>query len=259
MDIQTVFKRYEIKYFLTAHQMEALKLEMQPHMKADAYGQSQIMNIYFDTPNDLLIRHSLEKPVYKEKLRLRSYGVPENTSTVFLEIKKKYEGIVYKRRISAPYQKMMDYLEYDTPLISKKEAMLANTDTTDKLRGILPDDIPDARTIQILHEIDYFRSYYQGLSPHVFLSYDRDAFYGKNDSGFRITFDRNIRFRTDHLKLSDGNYGELLLPEDQIIMEIKTSGGMPLWLTHFLGEEQLQKISFSKYGNVYQHRLAGIA
>lgn len=258
MDIQTVFKRYEIKYFLTELQMEALKQEMHPYMEADTYGKSQIMNIYFDTPNDLLIRHSLEKPVYKEKLRLRSYSVPDQDSTVFLEIKKKYEGIVYKRRISAPYQKMMDYLEHDIPLITKKESMLANT-ATDELRTELPDDIPDAGTIQILHEIDYFRSYYQGLSPHVFLSYDREAFYDKKGNGFRITFDRNIRFRTNHLKLSAGNYGELLLPEDQIILEIKTSGGMPLWLTHFLGQEHLQKGSFSKYGSVYQHELAGIA
>lgn len=167
MDIQTVFKRYEIKYFLTELQMEALKQEMHPYMEADTYGKSQIMNIYFDTPNVLLIRHSLEKPVYKEKLRLRSYGVPDQDSTVFLEIKKKYEGIVYKRRISAPYQKMMDYLEHDIPLITKKEAMLANT-ATDELRTELPDNIPDAGTIQILHEIDYFRSYYQGLSLMYF-------------------------------------------------------------------------------------------
>ncbi|WP_181986524.1 MULTISPECIES: VTC domain-containing protein [unclassified Clostridium] len=135
----------------------------------------------------------------KEKPRLRSYSVPDQDTTVFLEIKKKYEGIVYKRRISAPYQKMMDYLEHDIPPITKKESMLANT-ATNELRTELPDDIPDAGTIQILHEIDYFRSYYQGLSPHVFLSYDREAFYDKKGNGFpalprRVSVDRTVSGR----------------------------------------------------------------
>lgn len=223
MHAQTVFKRYEMKYFLTTSQMELLKQELQPYMEADAWGKSTIMNIYFDTPNDLLIRHSLEKPAYKEKLRLRSYTVPHSDTTVFLEIKKKYNGVVYKRRIGASYLEIMNYLEHGASFLET----------------------------QIMHEIDYFRQFYQGLAPHVFLSYDREAYFGKTDASFRITFDRNILWRNDHLLLEDGNYGNPLLPEDLVILEIKTTGGMPLWLSHFLRNEQLQKGSFSKYGSVY--------
>ena len=223
MDIQTVFKRYEIKYFLTQTQMQELKQQMEPYMCADAHGKSTILNLYFDTPNDMLIRHSLEKPVYKEKLRLRSYQIPHADTPVFLEIKKKYEGVVYKRRIGSSYRQMTDYLEHGIPFSDS----------------------------QIMHEINYFMSYYPELTPHVFLSYDREAFYGKTDADFRITFDRNILWRTDQLTLDAGVFGTPLLPENAVLLEIKTAGGMPLWLTHFLRNEQLQKCSFSKYGTVY--------
>lgn len=225
MDVQTIFQRYEIKYFLTTKQLQHLKECMQPYMEADAYGKSTILNLYFDTPNDLLIRHSLEKPVYKEKLRLRSYHIPDGSTPVFLEIKKKYDSVVYKRRESASYDKMLGYLEQGTSFSDS----------------------------QIMHEIDYFMHYYKNLTPHVFLSYDREAFYQKGNSDFRITFDKNILWRTKDLSLTKGAYGNSLLPENTVLMEIKTAGGIPLWFSHYLNEEHLQKCSFSKYGTVYRN------
>lgn len=224
MEIQKNFKRYEIKYFLTDLQVQRLLELMKPHMKTDGYGKSTIMNLYFDTPNDMLIRHSLEKPVYKEKLRLRSYGIPNDDSPVFLEIKKKYKHIVYKRRESTSYSNMLNYLQHGVSFSNS----------------------------QIMHEIDYFMQYYPQLSPHIFLSYEREAFFQKDNSDFRITFDKNILWRNQELSLQQGNYGNSLIPENQSLMEIKTAGGIPLWLSHFLTRENLNRCSFSKYGTVYR-------
>lgn len=223
MNTQTVFKRLEFKYFLNETQLNTLLPLINTHMSADAYGKSTISNLYFDTPNDMLIRHSLEKPVYKEKLRLRSYTVPDADTPVFLEIKKKYMGVVYKRRISTSYEQMMQYLNEQIPFSDS----------------------------QIMHELDYFMHYYPKLTPHVFLSYEREAFHAKDNSDLRITFDRNILWRQEQLTLDAGIYGTPLLADGIILMEVKTSGGMPLWLTHFLTEEHLQRRGFSKYGTVY--------
>ena len=148
MAYQAVFKRYELKYMLTASQKEALLQVMAPYMALDQYGRTTIRNIYFDTENYRLIRRSIEKPVYKEKLRIRSYRKTEKKDKVFVELKKKYNGVVYKRRISMPQQQAMDWICDGT-------------------------DAPDT---QIGREIEYFRNYYTGLHPAVYLSYEREAY-----------------------------------------------------------------------------------
>lgn len=193
-------------------------------MMADEYGDSTICNLYFDTPDYLLIRRSLDHPVYKEKLRLRSYGKAENDSPVFLEIKKKYQSVVYKRRICLPETAAVSYLNGES-------------------------DAPDT---QIGREIDYFLHHYSGISPKVFISYDRQAFYSKSDCNFRITFDRNICWRSTDLSLCSEIYGTPVLPPDHILMEVKTAAAIPLWLTGFLSGNRICKTSFSKYGTVYQ-------
>ena len=99
---QMVFKRYEIKYLMTHSQRDAVLEAMEPYMSMDAYGHSSIRNIYYDTPDFRLIRESLDKPVYKEKLRVRSYGPASAGDEVFVELKKKVQGVVYKRRIAMP-------------------------------------------------------------------------------------------------------------------------------------------------------------
>jgi len=220
-----VFKRYEYKYLLTIEQKEKILKTMEPYMKLDAYGKTTIRNLYFDTDTYLLIRRSLEKPIYKEKLRLRSYAQTDSDSQIFVELKKKYKKVVYKRRIS----------------MSEEEAML----------WFRHNMTPDEKS-QIINEIEYFLQYYKKLHPTMFISYEREAYYGNDNTDFRITFDDNILCRQTDLSLQCGIYGTPILPDGIVLMEIKCSGGIPLWLTSILSNEHLYKTSFSKYGTAYQ-------
>ena len=225
MAFQTVFKRYELKYMLTAEQKGKVLLAMQPYMKLDQYGRTTIRNLYYDTNTYLLIRRSIEKPIYKEKIRIRSYSRADENSTVFVELKKKYKHVVYKRRISLPNRKAMKWL-------SGKES-------------------PEKQT-QISSEINYFLDYYGTLHPTVFLSYEREAYYAKDDSDFRVTFDENVLCRQEDLSLQSSIYGTPILPEEKVLMEIKCSGGIPLWMTGILSREKIYKTPFSKYGTAYK-------
>lgn len=225
MAVQTVFKRYERKYLLTQMQKETVLKAMQPYMTLDKYGRTTIRNLYYDTDTYLLIRRSIEKPAYKEKLRIRSYGRADADSAVFVELKKKYQSVVYKRRISVPY--------------AEATAWLSGEKHTEK-------------HTQIASEIDYFLDYYGSLHPTVFLSYEREAYFCNDDSDFRITFDDNILCRQHDLSLESEVYGTPILPEGKVLMEIKCNGGIPLWMTQVLSKEKIYKTSFSKYGTAYQ-------
>lgn len=225
MAFQTVFKRYELKYMLTAEQKEKVLEAIEPYMKLDKYGRTTIRNIYYDTDTYLLIRRSIEKPTYKEKLRIRSYARANADSTVFVELKKKYKHVVYKRRISLPEEEAM--------------AWIAGLNHCRK-------------HTQISEEIDYFLQYYETLHPSVFLSYEREAFYSNDGSDFRVTFDDNILCRQEDLSLESEVYGTPILPEGKVLMEIKCSGGIPLWMTEILSKEKIFKTSFSKYGTAYR-------
>lgn len=224
MAYQTVFKRYELKYLLTSEQKEKILEAMWPYMALDKYGRTTIRNIYFDTDNYRLVRHSIEKPAYKEKLRIRSYSQADPDSTVFVELKKKYKHVVYKRRVSLPEEEAMEWVMGERH---------CHMDT------------------QISEEIDYFLDYYETLHPVVFLSYEREAFYSRDGSDFRVTFDDNILCRQEELSLESRVYGTPILPEGMVLMEIKCSGGIPLWMTHFLSKEHIYKTSYSKYGTAY--------
>ncbi len=225
MAFQTVFKRYEIKYMITLEQKQKVLDVMKPYMKLDKYGRTTIRNLYFDTNTYLLIRRSIEKPTYKEKLRVRSYGRAEPDSTVFVELKKKYKHVVYKRRISLPEKEAMEWL-------SKEQHCHKHT--------------------QISEEVDYFLDYYKTLHPTVFLSYEREAFYANDGSDFRVTFDDTVLCRQEDLSLESEVYGTPILPEGMVLMEIKCSGGIPLWMTEVLSKEKIYKTSFSKYGTAYR-------
>lgn len=225
MAVQTVFKRYELKYILSQRQKETVLAAMEPYMQLDDYGRTTIRNIYYDTADHLLIRRSIEKPVYKEKLRIRSYAQAKADSAVFVELKKKYDSVVYKRRLSLPEQQAADWAAG---------------------RMSCPVDS------QISREIDYFLAIYRGLQPAVFLSYEREAYFSKDGSDFRVTFDDTILCRQQDLTLQSPAYGRALLPEGEVLMEIKCSGGIPLWLTAVLSREKIYKTSFSKYGRAYE-------
>lgn len=221
---QNIFKRYEIKYMLTRSQYRELKELLKEYMIADVHGKSTVCSLYFDTPDFLLIRRSLEGPLYKEKLRLRSYGVADEDSQVFIELKKKYEGVVYKRRVEMKEEEARRYL-------------------------LEHEQIKDT---QIIREIDFCFDRYEGLAPACLLTYSRRAYYGKNDHEFRMTFDDNILWRDYDLNLSSGIYGEPILDEDSVLMEVKVADHMPLWLVEFLSKNQIYKTSFSKYGTAYK-------
>lgn len=224
MSYQNVFKRYELKYLLTAEQKDILREHISGYLQPDSYGRSTICNIYYDTPDYLLIRNSIERPVYKEKLRLRSYGTAAPDSIVFAELKKKYQDVVYKRRISAPEQAAVNYL--------------AGGEKTEES--------------QISREIDSFMKFYGQPSPKMFISYEREAFFSKDDPGLRVTFDENILWRQEDLSLCSGPYGQPVLGRGMTLMEIKTGAAIPLWLARELSQGKIYKTSFSKYGNAYK-------
>lgn len=228
MKNQMIFKRYEIKYLLTSEQRQYVQEVMRPYMKLDAFGHSVIRNIYFDTDNYRLVRHSIEKPVYKEKLRMRSYQSAGKNDSVFMELKKKYQSVVYKRRILLPQQEGFQMIQHP-------EEVQADS--------------------QIKKEIVYFCEYYQTLKPVVYLSYEREAYYSLDGSDFRVTFDEEILSRRDRLFLDEAPGGCPLLEKGMSIMEIKTPGGVPLWMTHSLSEMHLYKTSYSKYGTAYQRMM----
>ena len=225
MAYQNVFERYEIKYFLNKSQKKALLEEMEGRMWLDQYGRTTIRNIYYDTDSFRLIRDSLDHPVYKEKLRIRSYQRAEIGDMVFVEIKKKFEDIVYKRRVAMPKLAAENWIDF------KK-------------------DIPFKT--QITSEIDYFVNFYEGLEAKAFLSYEREAYSDKKDPEFRLTLDENILARDTDLDLGSDIWGQSLLPRGITLMEVKISGAMPLWMAQFLSNNNIQKTSYSKYGTYYR-------
>ena len=226
-ETQLSFQRYEKKYLMTADQYAALWEELSPRLRPDEYFANTVCSLYYDTDDYSLIRHSIQKPVYKEKLRLRSYGVPKSDeSPVFVELKKKFKGVVYKRRIELPEQEAEMWLS----------------------GGQAPDDS------QISREIDWVLHRYD-LSPKIVICCDREAWVDKENPNLRFTFDKNIRYREEELELSLGSHGRLLLEEGSVLMEIKMPETSPLWLAELLSRNKVFPAGFSKYGKSYEQRL----
>ena len=221
-DIMT-FRRVEKKYRLTPAQMDALLTLIGPHLTPDAHGRNTICSLYLDTPDHLIIRNSIIARVYKEKLRLRSYGTPTLDDHVFLEIKKKFKGVVYKRREVMTLREAMTYIE----------------------QGTKPCDT------QIMREIDYAMRFYRQPKPMMLIAYEREAYFDAENPDLRITFDTNVRARDTDCRLEYGSHGDYLLPEDVILMEIKTGGAMPVWLAQALSQCGILPGKFSKYGTAY--------
>ncbi len=226
-NIQRCFQRYEKKYLLNPEQYQKIRAGLAPYMEADEHGRYTICNLYYDTPDFQLIRASLDKPVYKEKLRMRSYGVPADGDSVFVELKKKYKGVVYKRRTVLEAGEVLDYLAGRCS--------------------------PRAKD-QICREIDWFLGRYHPV-PQVFIAYDREALAGLEDRVLRVTFDIDLRWRDTALDLRSGDGGERITSRDQILMEIKIPGSAPVWLSRLLSENSVFPTSFSKYGVCYRENL----
>ena len=226
-NIQRCFQRYEKKYLLNLEQYQKIRAGLAPYMEADEHGRYTICNLYYDTPDFQLIRASLDKPVYKEKLRMRSYGVPADGDSVFVELKKKYKGVVYKRRTALEAGEALDYLAGRCS--------------------------PRAKD-QICREIDWFLGRYHPV-PQVFIAYDREALAGLEDRVLRVPFDSDLRWRDTALDLRSGDGGERITSRDQILMEIKIPGSAPVWLSRLLSENSVFPTSFSKYGVCYRENL----
>ena len=225
-----IFRRVEKKYILNKKQYEKIQEVLKEYVVQDEYGRSTICNIYFDTDDYKLISHSIQKPFFKEKVRLRSYNTPNSESTVFLEIKRKEDKVVGKRRIS---MKLSDFNKY-----MKDTKSVENSNK------------------QIKNELDYYFKLYN-LSKKMYISYEREAYYAKNDKDFRITFDTNVKAREYNLDLSKGVYGEEILGKGNYIMEIKTLGSIPMWFVKVLDECEICPGSFSKYGTAYTKLVLG--
>ena len=229
MDTTCIFKRIEKKYLLSETQYEALFWRIGPHLEPDAYGRSTVISLYLDTPDYRIIRNSIEAVDYKEKLRLRSYGMASTDSMVFLELKKKFDGVVYKRRVSMTLAQAERYLHL----------------------GIKPFDS------QILSEIDWAMRLYRRPKPKMMIACEREAWYDEEHPDLRLTFDRSIRCRESELSLRHSSAGIALLPEHAVLLEIKTAGAMPLWLSEALDTVGILPASFSKYGAAYVRKLEG--
>ena len=223
----TVMKRFELKYLLSPEQTAFFRDRLQGHMEVDEFGKTSIASLYYDTPDYRLIRASLEKPAFKEKIRLRSYGLATDTSPVFLELKRKTADIVYKRRVASTI-----------PLVKR-----------------FFDGLGDIRAGgQINREIVYFRDYYKSLVPACLIIYDRTAYY-EPGGDLRLTVDEAPRYRTKDLDLKVSMDGTLLLPPGHTILEIKVQQAMPLWLASLLSEGKIRLASFSKYGEAYRQQI----
>ncbi len=227
MDPTCIFKRIEKKYLLSESQYEALFRRIGTHLRPDEYGRSTVLSLYLDTPNHRIIRNSIEAVDYKEKLRLRSYGTASTDSTVFLELKKKYGGVVYKRRVAMSLAEAERYLRDGTRPFES----------------------------QIMSEIDWAMRLYGRPGPAMMIACEREAWFDEEHPDLRLTFDRNIRCRENDLHLNRGSAGIGLLPNRTVLLEIKTAGAMPLWLADTLDAEGILPGSFSKYGTAYTRTL----
>ena len=221
--MQSNFNRNEKKYIISKEQCIEFQKLFSQYMKPDQFGENLVQNLYFDTENWDVIRTSIEKPLYKEKLRLRCYDMPNKESTVFLELKKKFKGIVYKRRIALPFREL-------------------------SYRSV--QDLAAEESSQISQELCFYIKR-NSVFEKVYISFKRTAFTGREQKDLRVTFDSDIRFRLEKLDFFNPDYGTFLLPKNTIVMEIKAGGGMPLWMAHTLCEHKVFPVSFSKYGKCY--------
>lgn len=242
------FQRKETKYLISHEQCAAIKAGLSEHMCLDDYGKTRIDSLYLDTSDHALISRSLEKPLYKEKLRIRSYGAYSKAETVYVEIKKKYKGIVYKRRVRMSPEGINAYLAGT----SYEDAQRAYPIDGDPSKDLMPGKI------QIAREIDAFFMRHAGLEPAMMISCMREAWCPIDDQDTncvdRVTFDEDISY-VDLFEKSSVKR-RAVTSSDLLVMEIKCAGGYPVWLCDLLSECGAYPRSFSKYGNAYKRVLA---
>ncbi|MBP5209493.1 MAG: polyphosphate polymerase domain-containing protein [Clostridia bacterium] len=228
-DVSYIFARVERKYMITRATARALLERLEGRLLPDEYGHSTVANVYLDTRDFRLIRASIDADNYKEKLRIRAYGDPGPDDTVFLEIKKKFDGVVYKRRLSVPLRLAERYVDGGERPVSS----------------------------QVMDEFDYAMRFWGRPGAAAVLCYERDAYYARDDHDLRLTFDTDARCRFDRLHLSEGDDGIPLFDPDTVLLEIKFLNALPLWLTRALDELGIRPTSYSKYGTAYRDLILG--
>lgn len=225
-----VFNRNELKYIVKSNVQKDLVAALKPYMCMDEFGDEEgfysISNIYYDTHDYYFYQQNINRDVFRQKLRLRAYGKASLEDTVFLEIKKKYKGVVYKRRT---LMKLKDAYRFLEPSVKLED--LKNFDNSNP---------------QILREIYFLKTFYK-LEPKMVLSYDRQAFQGINDPEVRVTFDRSLRSRNYDLRIEHGSYGANFVDNGMMLMEVKVGASVPLWLVRILNEFSCRRQRFSKY------------
>ncbi|MBP3869709.1 MAG: polyphosphate polymerase domain-containing protein [Faecalicoccus sp.] len=217
------FERVEDKYELSESQYQLFLKAIQDHVHPDIYYKYTVHSIYFDNDHYQLAVNSLQKPEYKCKVRLRTYEQPNKDSKCFLELKKKYNDIVYKTRFYMDVNSAYRYL----------------------YENVIPED-----SNNIMRELNYVFHYYD-LHNFCYVQYDRECYAANEDADVRITFDTNIRYRLDDISLSTKGSEIDLIPEDTHMLEIKCKDRYPLWLVEILSKMKLYKKSFSKCGSIY--------
>jgi SPX domain protein involved in polyphosphate accumulation len=222
--VSTYFRRYEQKYLMNRSQYEEIAGFLPSLVKADHFGKSMVCTIYYDTDDFTIIRKARNTPLFKEKLRLRAYGVPGPEDMVFLELKKKFKGITYKRRISLPLALTQDY---------------------NSLQRV------SSGSSFVINEISWFLLRYKP-TPKVLIGCNRTAFQGIENPALRITVDTKLHWRKTDLDLSLGLYGEPLLEDDEYLMELKVDEAIPLSLSRMMTKLKIFPISYSKYSKAYE-------
>ena len=227
--VKTTFKRYEAKYKIKQIKQKAFLAAISEYIEPAKFRKYMVQNLYYDTEDWEVIRQSIEKPLYKEKMRLRYYGnKPYNKRTgedtsLFLEMKKKYMGEVYKRRIEIPVEKLYGK----------------------DIRDVVADE-----PSQISQELAFYLQT-NPVSEKLYISYQREAYTGVKEKDLRITFDTEVQYRLEELSFQSTLKGRSPLSPETVILEIKTQEGIPLWLTNALSEYKIFPVTFSKCGICY--------
>lgn len=290
----SVFKRVEKKYRIGAAERAAVEAAAGGPMAVDAYGRTRITSLYLDTPERSMIARSVEKPLYKEKLRLRAYGdaagvalmgafgagpivrepgglplsdgevetrvaaglqVPGAAAAlpVFFGIKKKFKGIVYKRRLALTLPAALAFvsgLPYEQacarwPLSDAALAAAALSPVTRQIAREL--EVAMDRWLPLVPSMgiacDRVAWAYR---PEMFQEWEGDELF---DSELRITFDDCLEYLDCHRFRSPWRP---IIESSESVMEIKSAGPYPPWLVEVLSAERIYPASFTKYGNAYQ-------
>ncbi|SFE49436.1 polyphosphate polymerase domain-containing protein [Alteribacillus iranensis] len=231
MQAKEIFQRYELKYLIPFHVYEEIaetlirSNKMRYDKFGDGLGRYNIVSLYFDSEDKKIYYETRNKLNFRQKLRLRVYDDATLDSPSFLEVKQKFNKVVNKRRTKLPLRKAYEYLKAE-----------AKNDVSQF----------EPTNVQIMKEAESFRSLYH-LQPRVVVSYDRQAFHGIEDSDLRVTFDYNLMARDNNLRIEDGPDGVHFVDPNLVVMEVKVSQSVPLWLSRLLSEFQCPRQSVSKF------------